>query len=182
MISNLLSAILEKINLKVMLIIALLLITALFFFNLLVVLSLIIVSLAISFLVGKSRIIRHIGIELVAFTTIITGVVYGGGISILIGLILIIFHLAMSGYFGTYVIWVVPEYTLMGYVASLMTTMSITSVGLAIVIGISVLNMFFTFLVFRENVIRYLPWVMTNIIFNAVLFFFLAPPLVQVLQ
>lgn len=173
---------LEQLDLKIVLVIAAILIGIFFFFSWLLVLALVVASIVVSFIVGKSR-IRNIGFELVAFAAIITGFAYGATAGIIIGLILIVFHLAVAGFFGVYVIWTIPEYGLMGYLASTMAaSQSITSIGIILVVGINIVNIIITASVFRSHSIKHLPWVLTNILFNAILFIFLAPSLVQVLH
>ncbi|MBI4894939.1 MAG: hypothetical protein HY831_00455 [Candidatus Aenigmarchaeota archaeon] len=182
MILQVLQKFLENLNLKIVLIIAAILVGIFFFFSWLLVLSLVIASIIVSFVVGKSH-IRNIGLELVAFTAIITGFIYGATAGIAVGLILIVFHLAVAGFFGVYVIWTIPEYGLMGYLAAtLAASHSITFIGLSLVIGINVVNMIITASLFRGHSAKHLPWVFTNILFNAILFIFLAPNLVQILH
>ncbi len=182
MILRLLQRFLENLDLKIILAIAAIVIGIFFFFSWLLVISLIVATMLVSFIVGKMR-IRNIGIELVAFTAILTGFLYGTTAGIVVGLILIVFHLVMGGFLGEYIIWTIPEYALMGYLASIMAlSQSITSIGMILVIGINIINIIITAAIYRGRVANHFPWVLTNILFNAALFIFLAPSLVQILH
>ena len=182
MIRNIISKFLQELDIKMAIAIIVIVIGILFFFNWLIIILLISITAIVSFALGRAH-IRHLGIEFVAFTTIITGFVYGATAGLIIGFTLIILHLALAGFFGLYVVWTIPEYTAMGYIASIMAaTQSITIIGITLVIGVNVLNMIITFILFRENSAKHIPWVVTNILFNILLFIFLAPPITGILK
>lgn len=171
----------KKIDMRILIGIIAIVLAGLFFFKWFIIVFLFIAALIVSFVIGKSN-MRSIGIELVAFTTIITGFLYGATAGIIIGLVLIIFHLVISGFFGIYILWTIPEYSFIGYLAAAMSTQPISSVGIILVLGINIFSTMISFALFRGNVIKHLPWVLTNIIFNVILFMFGAPLLVNFLR
>lgn len=129
------------------------------------------ISLFISYLMGNYQIAKSIGIELVTFTTILAGFAFGPTAGIFVGLFLIITHLTI-GHFaaGTYIIWIVPIYLAIGFLAGTLTGFTFTTMGFYMVIAINLFNLILTFLTFPQNLGNYLPYSITNIIFNLILF------------
>ena len=181
MISRFIASLFEKLNLKILITIVIFLVLVVFFLNWLIIVALIIASIAISFFVTKYQGLRNFGIELIALTTIITGYVYGATAGIVLGLVLIVFHLVIGGFLGIYIIWTIPEYVALGYLASIMTSMPIATVGIILVLGLNITNMVLTSVIFGARAASHLPWAITNIILNVPLFLFLAPVIVQIL-
>src|SRR3989344_5471747 len=77
--------------------------------------KLFVVVLLIAAVVGVSLFVQHFhlrlfGIELVTFATVLIGVAYGPLAGAIMGLVLVLVQLVMSGYFGIYYLWVIPEY------------------------------------------------------------------------
>lgn len=136
--------------------------------NLLLISALIVASLLLSLAVGKLR-IKAIGLELVTFITVISSLAYGPLAGAIIGLALIIFHIAIPQYTGAYVIWVIPEYALAAVAASIISG-NIASAGIAVTLLLNAINVLLTFVVYREHLFRYLPYAITNVIFNVILF------------
>jgi hypothetical protein len=139
--------------------------------NLLVISLLLAVAFVLSFLIQKSG-LRIIGIELVTFVSVIAGYVYGPFIGIILSLVLITFHLLVSGYFGIYFAWVIPEYPVAAYFASSMTAQSIAYVGVFIIVALNIANIIFTAIAYRQNLAKHLPFAAGNILFNIALFMF----------
>ncbi len=137
--------------------------------NLLAIALLLAVAFALSFFINKSG-LRIIGIELVTFVAVVTGYVYGAFIGVAIALVLVVFHLLVSGYFGVYFAWVIPEYPIAAYIASLMAGHSIVYVGIFITVALNVVNIVFTAAAYRQNLGKHLPYAVTNIAFNIALF------------
>ena len=55
-------------------------------------------------------------------------------------------------------------------ILSNMLSGSIASVGITITLILNAINILFTFIAYKSNLGKYLPYAFTNIIFNAVLF------------
>ena len=149
--------------------------------NLLIISLLLGVAFILSFLIQKSG-LRIIGIELVTFIAVITGYAYGAFIGIAIALVLIVFHLLVSGYFGIYFAWVIPEYPIAAYIASAMSGQNIIYVGVFITIALNVANIIFTAIAYRQNLGKHLPFAMGNILFNMALFIFVGQFVVDAIQ
>ncbi len=137
--------------------------------NLLVISLIMSIAFVLSFFINKFG-LRAIGIELVTFVAVVTGYTYGAFAGVVVALVLIVFHLLVSGYFGIYFAWVIPEYPVAAYIASTMAGQGIVFVGILITIGLNIFNFTITALVARENIGKYLPFMLTNIAFNAALF------------
>lgn len=148
--------------------------------NLLAAALLILASFAVSYAVSATR-IKDIGFELVTFVAVLIGVAYSPWAGAVTGLVLILFHLAASQYMGIYVLWVVPEYFAAGMLTGTLHG-SVSSIGITITILLNAFNIAMTFLIFRQNLGRYLVYAASNIVLNYVLFSFLAQPLVDIMK
>jgi hypothetical protein len=125
--------------------------------------------------------IKIIGLELVTFTTVIFGYIYGPWVGGVFGLILILTHLIVSQSFGEYVVWVVPEYIAAGVVAAFLAPTSIVVLGTAIISVIVLLNILFTSLFSNFNLGKYFIFAITNVAFNAFLFTLFGETLIKAL-
>ncbi len=136
--------------------------------NLLFISLLIAASLLLSYIVGWLK-IKAIGLELVTFITVLSSVAYGPLAGAVIGLALIIFHIAIPQYAGAYIVWVIPEYAFAAVLAGALSG-SIASIGITVTLILNAINVFLTFLVYKENLGKYLPYAFTNVIFNFIFF------------
>ena len=114
---------------KAVLVVLPLLILFLLLQQLFVISFLIILSLSLSYSLGVWH-IKGIGIELVFLTTIITGFAYGSIMALVVGFILITFHMIMSQHVSIYLLWVIPGYCVVGFLSGT-TTMSIAYFGIS---------------------------------------------------
>lgn len=147
------------------------LVTALILQKFFLIFMLMILSLIISFFIGMFQMSKSIGIELVTFTTILAGFAFGPSWGIAIGLVLIILHFTL-GHFaaGPYVLWVVPSYALIGFLAGTITGLDFVTMGVYMTIGLNAFNLFATITTYSQNLGNYLPFSITNILFNLILF------------
>lgn len=130
-----------------------------------------ILTLVVSLVLMLVHPLKYLGIELVTFTTVLFGFVYGPGSGLITGLVLIILHLLLGHYFlGTYVAWVIPEYGLLGYLAGTMTSVGFVNFGIYSIIILNVANVVLTMLAESQNLFKSLPYNFTNILFNILLF------------
>ena len=136
--------------------------------NLLAISVLIAISLLLSFAIGQWN-IKSIGLELVTFITVLSAMSYGTLAGAIIGLVLIVFHIAIPHYSGAYVIWVIPEYALAAILANILSG-NAASVGITVTLALNAINILFTFIAYKPNLAKYLPYAFTNIIFNVILF------------
>ncbi len=136
--------------------------------NLLVISVLIAASLALSFFVGQFN-IRAIGIELVTFITVLSSLAYGPAAGAVLGLALMTVHIAIPHYSGAYVAWVIPEYALAAFLAGALSG-GAASIGITVALALNSFNLFMTFLTYKQNLGKYLPYAVTNVLFNALLF------------
>lgn len=79
-------------------------------------------------------------------------------------------HLILGDYYiGTYLIWLIPEYILLGVLSGIFETGIIGPLGVAFIIGMNALNLFFTFLGENERFMKELPFAIGNSIINSVI-------------
>ncbi len=132
-------------------------------------------SLAISFLVNNFP-VRNLGIELVTFIAVLTGWKYGPIPALLITFVLISYHMVAGGFLGSYVLWVIPAYCIAAIIAGFLPQVYIILLGIVITIGINLNNIFFTAITSPSYLPKYMIFVITNILFNILLFTTIAEP------
>lgn len=136
-----------------------------FFFFLVISLATALLALILRFL----HPVKYLGIELVTLSTILVGVVYGPIVGGIYAFVMLLMHLILGDYYiGTYLIWVVPEYILLGILSGIFGTGIIGPLGVAFIIGLNVLSLFFTFLGENERFVKELPYAIGNSIINSV--------------
>lgn len=79
-------------------------------------------------------------------------------------------YIIVSESFGTYVAWIIPEYTIAGVVAAFYNSIPIATLGTYIVGTIATVNALLTFLFYRFNFGKYLVFAISNVAFNIFLF------------
>lgn len=126
-------------------------------------------SFAISFLVNNFP-IRNLGIELVTFIAVLTGWRYGPLPALLITFVLITYHMVAGGFLGSYVLWVIPAYCVAAIIAGFLPQIDITLLGIVITVGINLNNVFFTAITSPGYLPKYMIFVITNVLFNILLF------------
>jgi hypothetical protein len=141
-----------------------------------VLMLLIIGSILLSYFLGTMH-IKGIGIELVLLISILTGMQYGSVAGAVVAFLLITFHMIISQHVDVYLLWVIPGYAAVGYLAGT-TILSITFFGILAVLALNAFNFLMTALVYRENIGKFMPFAITNILFNTVLFIYIAPSII----
>ena len=81
-----------------------------------------------------------------------------------------------GGFLGNYVLWVIPAYCVAALIAGFLPQISIVTLGITITIGINLNNVIFTALTSPGYLPKYLIFVITNILFNVLLFTTIAEP------
>lgn len=139
------------------------------YFKLFAIVFFIAAVVAVSFLVNRFH-IRVIGIELVTFATVVSGVVYGPLVGAALGAVLVFISLVFSGFFGVYYFWLVPEYAAAGYLAWLWRDQPIAVLGMNLLLMVQGLNIVLTYIFARQNIAKYAIYAVTEIVFNFILF------------
>src|SRR3989344_4702153 len=101
---------------RILVVAGIIVVIALFINNLAVFAGLIVASMLLSLFVNKTN-IRNIGVEFILLTTVFAGINYGPEAGAIVGFVLITFHLIVAQYMGPYVLWVIPQYALAGFLA-----------------------------------------------------------------
>ena len=115
--------------------------------------------------------IKYFGIELIAFTIILIGFVYGPMAGAMAGFILLIFHLIVARYsFGVYITWLIPAYALAGFLSGMLKGIGLMNLGIYSTIGISLTNIFLSLALDNRNFSENLIYSMSNCAFNIFLF------------
>lgn len=130
---------------------------------------LIALSFSMSFVVNTLN-LRSIGLELVTFVAVLSGMKYGPWIGLLISLVLISYHMLAGGFFANYLMWVIPAYSLAGLIAGFFPATDVTTLGIYVTFGININNTIWTALTSPGYLPKYMIFVVTNIVFNMLLF------------
>lgn len=113
---------------------------------------------------------KYLGIELVTLSTIFVGIVYGPVIGGVYAFVMLLVHLVLGDYYiGTYLVWLLPEYILLGVLAGIFGTGMIGSLGVAFIVGMNTMNLIFTFIGENERVVKELPFAIGNSLINSVI-------------
>ena len=141
------------------------------------------ISLAISYSIGTFQMAKSVGVELVTFTSVLAGFAFGPTAGAIVGFILIVTHLIV-GHFaaGIYILWTIPFYVATGILGSMMTGIDFATLGIYITIGINATSIILTAITFPQNLGYYIPFSITNIIFNLVIFTQFGPPIYSLIK
>ncbi|MBI2578938.1 MAG: hypothetical protein HYW26_04470 [Candidatus Aenigmarchaeota archaeon] len=163
------SSLLSRIDWKNVALLAAAVALAAAYFKLFAIVFFIAAVVAVSFLVNQFH-IRIIGIELVTFATVISGIVYGPVVGAVMGAVLVFISLVFSGFFGVYYFWLIPEYAAAGYLAWLWRDQPIAALGMNILLMVQGLNIVLTYLFARQNFFKYVVYIATELVFNFIIF------------
>jgi|GEM_PF-677170 hypothetical protein len=157
------------------------LIAAIFLITDLMVISILVVLSLITPIFVKYAGIKMLGIELVTLTTILTAVELGPELGAIVGLVLMTAHMIAGQFSGAYILWVIPGYAVAGFLAGTVN-LDITTLGIGIAV---VLNTVFTgitaYLSPPGALSGQIPHAVGNIIFNSMLFVYVAPALMSMM-
>ena len=107
------------------------------------------ISIIVSLIIGYAGPMKIVGIELVTFSTILVGNIFGSITGAFFGVSLFIIHIIAARYRGgPYLIWVLPIYALMGILSGVIFDVKIL---VEMVIGVNILDNVLTFFLYREN-------------------------------
>lgn len=151
------------------------------YFKFFIVAVLIASVIATSLLVQKFQ-LRLFGFETVTFSTVVMSVAYGPVVGAIFGMAMVLISLVISGYFGIYYLWVIPEYALAAYLASQWYAGDVLSVGLNITLVLQAANVVLTYFFDRFSFFSHIVYSATNLVFNFALFLLLGPFLVGILR
>jgi hypothetical protein len=140
---------------------------------------LIALSLALSFVINNFP-IRNVGLELATFAGVIIGRVYGPWWGLAAGGLLVTIHLFASGYFGLYVLWVIPTYAIASTFSGF-SQGSIVNIGIIATLFINITEAVFTLIFTPGNIIRHITYALTNVIFNVIIFTLLGDAIILIL-
>lgn len=140
-------------------------------------------SLVISYFIGTYQMSKSVGMELVTFTTVLAGFVFGPTTGAFIGLVLIISHLII-GHFaaGIYVVWVLPLYLAAGVLAGTVSGFDFVTLGLYTALAINGIGIVLTAIAYMQNLGSYIPFAITNVIFNLIVFSQFGPAVISLLK
>ena len=142
---------------------------------------LIALSIGLSFIINNFP-IRNIGLELVTFIAVLSGLKYGPWTALFITFILITYHMVAGGFLDRYVLWVIPAYCIAAVMSGFMPSVDVVQLGIYVTFAININNIFFTAITGPAYLPRYMIYVVTNIMFNVFLFTLLGKPMLLLIR
>jgi hypothetical protein len=148
-------------------------VAALYFTSYVVTAALVVGVAVVAFLVNKAN-MKQVGIELATFSTVLIAVTYGPLVGGLMGLGLVFLQITAGQYTGSYIIWVIPAYGVAGFIAGSFSGAGVFALGFGITVGLQAVFAALTAVTASGNLGRYMPYAVTNVIFNFFAFQYLA--------
>lgn len=165
-----------KFDYRYMALIPIVTVPAFFEKSVLMIVGLIALTILFSWFASKTK-LKNFGLELVTFTTIITGVMFGVLPGAVIGAALMLVHSLICGRIASYLIFLIPLFGVVGAAASLFSWVNIVVLG----VGLTVFShiAFICWQKFSGKIaFRYIPYLALNGLFNFFLFSNIAPKLI----
>ncbi len=169
----------KEFNPKHLVVIPLVTIPTLMFTKTMIILLLFTATFAASYFGRKTK-LKKFGLELATFTTIITGMTFGVIPGLLAGVLTILFHDLITGRINLYLAVVVPTFGVIGAVAGMYPHANIFVLGVGLTIFSHLIFIIFQTLLYRFPA-RYLPYFALNVVFNALLFYNIAPTVLKLI-
>ena len=150
----------------------------------LVIVLLVVIAIAVAIIIGKFG-MNKIGIELVTFTTVLSGFLFGPFVGAAVGAVLLTLHFFISGSLGIYIVYAVPTMTIIGLISgypamAMVFGGSIVKIGIVLSFVYNLITASFgTF--FLNDPIDEMMWSGSNFIFNVLLFIKFAPIILSIL-
>lgn len=163
---------------KILFILPIALLTFLFFTDYVVTISVSAASMVLSVIVAKAG-TKMFGTEFFTLATVLTAVSFGGIVGGAIGMFLLLFHIAAVQLKGPYLSWVIPSYFFAGLLVPLIHSSNIFVTGVITIIGLQTFYLLMTAVFTPRGVSKFLPYALSNVVFNIVIFKFLAPALIS---
>jgi len=134
---------------------------------------LILAEIALAFFVGVFE-FKKIGVELVTFTTVLAGIVYGPVVGLALGAILVTTHLILTKSLGPYILYCIPMMGVVGFLAGTLNAGDATTLGVALSLAYNLVTGGLGS-VMMKDFFEELVWSGTNFALNYVLFLKVAP-------
>jgi len=124
--------------------------------------------------------IKMLGIELVTLTTVLTALQMGPEAGAIAGFVLMTAHMVAGQFSGAYILWVIPSYAVAGFIAGAVG-LDITTLGIGIAVVLNTIFTAITSAISPQGLSAQIPHAIGNILFNAVLFLYIAPQLLAMM-
>jgi len=112
---------------------------------------------------------------------VVTALNFGSVAGAFTGLFLLLFHVAVVQLRGPYLTWVIPSYFVAGLLVPFLGNYDIFTAGMFTVIGLQGFFLLMTAFLTPKGLSKFLPFAVTNVIFNLLIFGSLGPVLVAML-
>ena len=150
-------------------------IPAIFMRSIFIAAVMIIATIMVSYFSKRTR-LKKFGLELVTFTTVLIGVMFGALPGAIVGAVLILLHDVITGRIASYLLIVVPFFGVIGAIAGTFASVDIITLGVGLAL-LSHLVFIFSRTIAGRFPISYIPYFAFNMLFNFFLFSNVAPKL-----
>lgn len=124
---------------------------------------------------------KRVGIELSTLSTVLIGVSYGPVVGAAMGFAVIMLQVTAGQYTGSYIIWVIPSYAVAGLLSGVMSSMDVFVLGMGLTVGMQAIFAALTSFTASGRLQAYLPYAVTNVVFNLLVFRYVAPVLLPLM-
>ncbi|MFB6147428.1 MAG: hypothetical protein ABEJ66_00950 [Candidatus Nanohaloarchaea archaeon] len=155
---------------------------ALLYFTSYVVTAALVVSVAVVAWAMNKVNMKRFGVELTTLSTVLIAVTYGPAVGAGMGLALVMLQVTAGQYTGSYIIWVIPSYAVAGLAAGVLSGLDIFTLGFGLTVVMQAVFATLTSVTSSGKLQAYLPYAVTNIAFNLLMFSYVAPVLLPLMS
>jgi hypothetical protein len=137
-------------------------------------------TVAVSYFSQKTQ-LKRAGLELVTFTTVVAGVMYGIIPGAIVGIVLVVIHDLLSHRIAGYLLIVVPLFGAIGALASVFAGADIVLLGMGLTIFSHIIFVLWQSMTHRFPV-TYMPYLAANVLLNFFLFKNFAPTILSIIK
>ncbi|MBN2454086.1 hypothetical protein JXB11_00920 [Candidatus Woesearchaeota archaeon] len=124
---------------------------------------------------------NQIGIEMVMFSTVMSGVLYGATIGAIMGAVSMIIDYTFATRISPFALITIPSYAAVGFISPLLSFMSITTLGITVTVAYVVISNLIIVGLMGGQLHKSLRFGISDIAFNALIFATVAPFVLKIL-
>lgn len=175
-VSKVLSKLYKKKILVVLLFLMILLITTFFnFIKMSIVLGLLLISNILISNISKKIPRYRTSLELIMFSTILSGISYGPKIGAIVGVVFSILYYFAANRMSIYIVVFAPMYAIFGVFVGIINVENILIFGMVCVLLYSIISSILVSLLFNAHIDKAIGFIFINTAFNLVMFKYIAP-------
>lgn len=152
-----------------------------FLHKILMFLMFILLTSAVALFARFVPVMKYIGLELITLSTIFVGITFGPVLGAVYGFVMLLAHLMIGDYYmGVYVVWLIPEYALLGFLSAVFQS-EMPIFGVIFISSMNILNLFLTSITENDRLGKHIPYVVGNILLNGAVLILLFDSIMKIL-